>query len=420
LILERDLDRLFRRESARLISVLTRILGPHNLALAEDVVQDSFATALQEWAVKGLPDNPPAWLLTTARNRAIDAIRRERRRRTFAPDLARFLESEWTMSRTVEEAFDDDWARDDQLRMIFMCCRPEMATENRLALILRTLCGLTIPAIASALLTTVSTINKRLYRTRKSLEGVSFELPPKDEFPGVLDTVHTVLYLLFNEGYLSTGKAPVRREFCQDAIHLTRLLVDEPSVSSSHTLALISLMCFAQARLDSRVDADGHLVPLDRQDRASWDRALINAGFAYLARSAQMEAVVAARYHLEAAIAARHCSAGSFEKTDWESICNLYDRLLEIDGSGLVRLNRAVAISYRSGPDVAILLVEELKEAPDLASSHLIPATLANLYQRAGQTDRAGKLVKEALARTRTPHERHLIEVQVGRARADH
>lgn len=237
----------------------------------------------------------------------------------------------------MDEAFDDDWARDDQLRMIFMCCRPEMAPENRLPLILRTLCGLTIPAIARALLTTEAAINKRLYRTRKSLNGLSFELPPKEELAGTLETVHTALYLLFNEGYLSTGEAPVLWELCQNAMRLTRLLVDEPSVSNSDTLALMSLMCFAQACLDSRVDADGHLVPLDRQDRSSWDRALIRSGFVYRARSAQMEAVVAGRYYLEAAIAGRHCSATSFEETDWDSICNLYERLLEIDGSALTR-----------------------------------------------------------------------------------
>ena len=415
----RDIERLFRREATRLISVLTRILGTHNLELAEDVVQDSFAAALRAWTTRGIPENPSAWLLTTARNRAIDAIRRERTHRRFAPDLARFLDSEWTLSSTVDEAFGDDWARDDQLRMIFMCCGPRMAIENRLPLILRTLCGLTIPAIARALLTTEPTINKRLYRTRKSLEGVSFELPPNEEIPVALETVHTVLYLLFNEGYLSTGDEPVQRELCVDAMHLTHLLVEAPSVCTSDTLALMALMCFAQARIDSRVDDAGHLVSLDRQDRSRWDQALIRSGYAYLARSAQMEAVVAGRYHLEAAIASRHCAAASFAQTDWDSICNLYDRLLEIDPSALSRLNRAVAVSYRSGPDAAIPLVEELEDAPDMPTGHLIPATLANLYQRAGQSDRAAELLEEALARTRSPHERHLIRTQVSRSGTD-
>jgi RNA polymerase sigma-70 factor (ECF subfamily) len=416
---EPDIDRLFRREAARLISVLTRILGPHNLELAEDVVQDSFAAALRDWSAKGVPDNPAAWLLTTARNRAIDAIRRERTQRRFAPDLAHFLDSEWTLPRTVDEAFEDDWARDDQLRMIFMCCQPRMAAENRLPLILRTLCGLSIPAIARALLTSEATINKRLFRTRKSLEGVSFELPAREEIPAALETVHTVLYLLFNEGYLSTGEEPVRRELCLDAMHLTRLLIDAPSSANSDTMALMALMCFAQARVDSRVDAAGHLVPLDRQDRSTWDQSLIRSGYAYLAQSSRMEAVVASRYHLEAAIASRHCSARTFEQTDWESIAKLYDRLLEIDPSSLTRLNRAVAISYRSGPEAAIPLVEALAGEDDLPSGHLIPATLANLYQRAGHAERAAELLEEALARTRSPHERRLIETQASRSVGD-
>lgn len=264
-----DIEILFRRESGRLISVLTRILGPANLELAEDVVQESFVVALERWSADGIPDNPGAWLLTTARNRAIDAIRRERTRRRFAPDLAMYLDSEWTLTRTVAEAFQDDWIEDDQLRMIFMCCAPRIAPENRLPLILKTLCGLSVPAIARGLLTTESTVNKRLYRTRRALEGHDFRLPTPEELPAALDTVHTALYLLFNEGYFSTSETPILRELCRDAMSLTRLIVDAPSLGNSTTAALLSLMCFATARFDARVDEHGLLVPLDRQDRTA-------------------------------------------------------------------------------------------------------------------------------------------------------
>ena len=407
---------MFRRESGRLISVLTRILGPHNLELAEDVVQESFVTALAQWSASGIPDNPSAWLLTTARNRAVDTIRRERTRRNFAPDLAVFLDSEWTLRSTVEEAFGDDWIKDDQLRMIFMCCNPALARENQLPLILKTLCGLSVPAIARALLTTESTINKRLYRTRRTLEGVEFRLPFAEELPDALATVHTVLYLLFNEGSFSTDTKPILRELCQDAMSLAKLLVDEPTLSNSDTVALLALMCFHTARLESRIDESGRLVPLDQQDRSRWDGELIRRGYAYLGQSTQMDAVTASRYHLEAAIASRHCSAQDFRETDWPSICNLYDRLLDIAPSAMTELNRAVAISYRDGPEVAISLVESLREAGELPHSPVVAAALANLYGRAGQKEQSKHFLDAALMQAKTEHERRLIELQVNRA----
>jgi RNA polymerase sigma-70 factor (ECF subfamily) len=411
-----EIELLFRRESGRLTAVLTRILGPHNLSLAEDVVQESFMAALDHWSAGGIPDNAPAWLLTTARRRAIDLIRRERTRRRFAPDLAVFLDSEWTLTRTVDEAFQEDWIEDDLLRMIFMCCDRAIAPENRLPLILKTLCGMSVPAIARGLLTTESTINKRLYRTRRALEGHDFRLPPEEELPEALETVHTVLYLLFNEGYFSTTEKPILRELCRDAMVLTKLLVDQPSVSNSSTVALLALMCFAAARLDSRIDDSGRLVPLDQQDRSLWDRTLIDRGFSYLQQSSQMEALWAGPYHLEAAIASRHCSAATFADTDWPSICNLYDRLLEIAPTPLTSLNRAVAISYRSGPQAGIDLIEGLDSAGVVPHSHVVAASLAHLYARAGQPERARGHLEAALARARTEHERRLIELQVSRA----
>jgi RNA polymerase sigma-70 factor (ECF subfamily) len=412
-----ELETLFRRESGRLISVLTRVLGPGNLELAEDVMQESFVAAMRDWAQHGVPDNPSGWLFTTARNRAIDAIRRERTRRTFAADLAMYLDSEWTLAQTVDEAFGENWIKDDQLRMIFMCCQPMLPVESRVTLILKTLCGLSVPAIARALLTTESTINKRLYRIRQSLRNVRFDLPPEAERPAALDTVHTALYLLFNEGSLSTGEKPMLRELCRDAMLLAQLLVDESSLANSQTVALLALMCFAAARFDARIDEDGRLVPLDQQDRARWDRALIGRGYHYLARSSAMEAVAASRFHLEAAIAARHCEAATFEQTDWPSICSLYDRLLDIDRSPMVELNRAVALSFRDGPQAAIPIVEAIRLAGRLPHSHAVAAVLANLYARAGVEERARRFLSEALERARTPHERELIALQIKRAR---
>lgn len=414
--IELEIEQLFRRDSGRLISVLTRIFGPQNLELAEDVVQESFIRAMTAWSRDGVPDNPSAWLMTTARNRAIDAIRRERTRRTFADDLTIYLDSEWTLASTVDEVFADEWAHDDQLRMIFMCCDANLALENRITLILKTLCGLSVPAIARALLTTESTINKRLYRTRRKLEGVEFKLPGEEELPAALETVHTALYLLFNEGFLSTTGEPIRRELCRDAMFLTKLLVDESSLSDSDTVALMALMCFNAARLDSRIDEEGRLVPLDRQDRSRWDRNLITQGFVYLQRTGTMEQVAGSRYHFEAAIASRHCLADTFGDTDWRSICNLYDRLLDVATSPLVELNRAVAISFRDGPAPAVAIVEALRERGALTHSHVISAVLANLYTRAGSPEPARRHLEKALSSAPTEHERYLIELQFERA----
>lgn len=411
-----EIEAIFRREAARLISVLTRIFGPPNLELAEDVVQEAFVAALASWSEHGVPDNPAAWLLSTARNRAIDAIRRERTRTKFAPDLAMHLDSEWTLTSTVKEAFEPDAIRDDQLRMIFMCCHPSITAESRLTLVLKALCGLSVPAIARALLTTESTINKRLYRTRRRLEGVEFRLPTPSELPAARDTVHAALYLLFNEGYLSTEEEPILVELCANALALTRLLADDDALASSETRALLALMFFNSARLASRLDSAGRIVPLDRQERTCWDRDSIYRGFAWLARSLESGTGEPTRYQLEAAIAARHCSATTFAATDWNSICKLYDRLLDVAPSGLVALNRAVAISYRDGPAAAIPLAEALREDDSVASSHSLAAVLANLYARAGSVEPARRYLAQALELTRTEHERALITLQVERA----
>jgi RNA polymerase sigma factor (sigma-70 family) len=412
-----EIEAVFRRESGRLISVLTRLFGPHNLELAEDVVQAAFVAALEKWGTAGIPDNPVAWLLTTARHRAIDAIRRERTRRTFASDLARSLDGEWTLTTTVREAFGEDVVRDDQLRMIFMCCHRGLGPESQLTLILRTLCGFSVPATARALLTTEATVLKRMVRIRQRLKGVEFALPRPEDLPAALDTTHAALYLLFGEGHLSSDEEPIRRELCRAAMDLTRLLVDEPSLGRSDTVALLALMCFHAARLDSRLDVDGGVVPLDRQDRSRWDHDLIARGFEYLVRASRMEAVVASRYHLEAAIAARHCGAREFAETDWASICRLYDRLLEVAPSPLAELNRAVAVSYRDGPEAAIPLVQGIRRSGRLPGRHAVAAVLANLYARTGAAERSRRFLEEALASARTRHERRLIALQVERAR---
>ena len=411
-----EIEALFRRESGRLISVLTRIFGPQNLGLAEDVIQESFVVALSAWSERGIPDNPAAWLLTTARNRAIDAIRRERTRTTFASDLAKYLDSDWTLTSTVDEAFEESWIHDDQLRMIFLCCHKSLTPESQVTLILKTLCGLSVPTIARALLTTETTINKRLYRTRRKLRGAEFVLPTHEELPAARKILHTGLYLLFSEGYQSTTEKPILLDLCREAMRLTTLVANEPTLSSSETAAILALMCFNAARIESRIDQAGRLIPLDLQNRSLWDRTLINQGFGYLRASSKMETVAAGRYHLEAAIAARHCSAETFSETDWDSTCSLYDRLLEVTSSPIVQLNRAVAISYRTAAVEAIPLVEALHRENMLPYTPEVAAVLANLYTRAGFLEQAQPFLDEARAQARTEHERELIELQIRRS----
>ena len=294
--------------------------------------------------------------------------------------------------------------------MIFMCCHQSLTPENRTTLILKTLCGLSVPAVARALLTTESTINKRLYRTRRQVRSLEFVIPPEEERAGALATVHTSLYLLFNEGYLSTSDQPILTHLCRDALGLTILLAETPALASSDTVALLAIMRFNTARLRSRLDDAGRLVPLDQQDRSLWDQELIGLGYGDLARASAMGAVAASRFHLEAAIAARHCSAPTFAETEWESICRLYDRLREVAPAPLVELNRAVA------PEAAIPLVDSIHEEGRLTHSHAVAAVLANLYARAGYEEPARTFLDQALSQVRTEHEREFIAQQVRRA----
>ncbi|MCB1045196.1 MAG: sigma-70 family RNA polymerase sigma factor [Acidobacteria bacterium] len=413
------IERIFRNEHKHLVSVLTRIFGPHNLALAEDVVQESFMAALTHWQLHGLPDNPSAWLMRTGRNRAVDAIRKTRTQVSYAHDLTMYLESEYTLSRTVQEAFDRTEINDDLLRMIFMCCRPEISTENSVTLILKTLLGLSVSSVARALLTQVSTINKRLLRVRKHLQSVRFDVPEPVHLNGALEAVHTSLYLMFNEGAYSTNHEPIRQELCREALYLVERLTQARHAHNSETVALSALMCFHMARLNTRMDTNGKLIPLDQQDRTQWDRDMIDRGLQALAHSTRMERNVASRFHLEAAIASRHCTALSFADTDWRSICKLYNRLLDVAPSTLVALNRAVAISYLHGPGMAIDVVKQLEEDQALPKhNNSIQAVLAVLYQRIGETEVAQTYQEQAIAMAATDHERDLLQMQIDRARS--
>src|SRR5262249_14558166 len=303
-------EHLFRREAGRLVSILTGLFGIQNLALAEDVVQDAFCRALETWKFHGVPDNPSAWLLTTARNRALDLLRRERTAQKYAPDLEQFLTSEWTMRSTVDQAFDAGGITDVQLRMMFSCIHPELAEETQLALVLHLLCGFGIDETAAAFLKKRDAVERKLSRAKHALANSTalFELKGTSDVAGRLPAVLRVIYLLFNEGYHGASpEAPIRRELCVEAIRLVDLLLNNPLTAAPTTYALAALMNFLAARLSSRVDSEGRLLLLIDQDRSRWDADLIAEGRRQLELSASGDQLTA--YHIEAAIAERHAAA---------------------------------------------------------------------------------------------------------------
>jgi RNA polymerase sigma factor (sigma-70 family) len=274
-------EHLFRREAGRMVAALTRIFGVHNLALAEDVVQDAFCRALEVWKFRGMPENPSAWVMATAKNRAIDALRRERTARTFAPELGRLLQSEWTLAPTVEELFSANEIKDDLLRMMFSCCHPRLPEEAQVALILNILCGFSVDEIAAAFVSGHAAIEKRISRAKKVLAGSKrlFDISSADDFSRRIPAVQRALYLLFNEGYHGASpESAVRTELCREAMRLAALLLEHPLGATPTTHALAALMCLNAARLPGRVDAAGNLSSLFDQDRSRWDFQLVDEG----------------------------------------------------------------------------------------------------------------------------------------------
>jgi RNA polymerase sigma factor (sigma-70 family) len=409
-----DLDEhLFRRESGRMVAALTRIFGVHNLALAEDVAQDAFCRALEVWKVRGIPENPAAWLMTTAKNRALDVIRRERTARTFAPEMGRLLESEWTIAPVVDEAFAAHTIRDEQLRMMFSCCHPRLAEEAQVALILNILCGFGANEIANAFLAGRASIEKRISRGKKVLASARrlFDLSDA-EFSVRLSAVRRALYLLFNEGYHgASGESAVRVELCHEAMRLTALLREYPPAATPETDALGSLMCLHAARLPARLDSSGDLNPLIDQDRSRWDGGLVADGLALLERSASGRGVTA--YHVEAAIAAAHASAPTLDETDWALIVSLYDRLMALEPSPVVALNRAIAIAQRDGAERGLEALHAIGDQKRLGRYPFYPATMGELELRRGNRDAAREHFQAALTLARNPTERRFLDKRV-------
>jgi RNA polymerase sigma factor (sigma-70 family) len=405
----------FRHESGRLVAALARVFGLHNLALAEDVAQDTLIRALEVWKVHGVPAQPSAWLLTSAKNRAIDVLRREKTARTYAPELGRFVESEWTLVPTIDEVLDARAVRDDELRMMFSICHPRLPEEVQVALVLHVVSGLSTSEIAAAFFATPAAIEKRLSRGKQTLAETPSLFDLRSEQVGDrIAAVESAIYLLFNEGYHgASSESVVREDLCREALRLALLLADDARTCTPSTLALAALLHLHAAKLESRVH-EGRLVPLFEQDRSRWDGALIERGHALLARAA--EGGVVSEYHVEAAIACLHTMASRRETTDWAAIVDLYDRLMELRPSPVVALSRAIAIAERSGPDEGLAALDAIEDGERLEAYPFAAAARGELLLRTGDAARAHPCFVAAAELARSPMERAFFEERAAAA----
>jgi len=397
---------LFRKEYAHLVSALTRVLGPSNIPLAEDVVHDALVSAMHAWRF-GLPQDPKAWIIRAAHNRAIDIIRREQRHRSFLPELATMT----ALTATIEAALAPAAESASQLAMMFAVCDPGLNPETHVTLILRWLCGLSPKEIAQAFLADTQTIDRRLHRGRGRLRRLG-RLPDVDDLPDLdvrRDSVLRSLYLLFNEGYHgSDPNDPVRPFLCEDALRLTELLLEAKATARPDVHALAALFCFGAARLPTRLDEHGVFVPLEDQDRSRWDRARIERGLMHLARSATGDHM--SRWHLEAGIACEHAIAPSVRHTDWNRIAGFYEVLAERFWSPVVALNRALAVAERDGVEAGTSELSALAGEPKLSRYPFYWAARADLERRAGRHTTARENYSRAIALSRSPAERVSFE----------
>jgi RNA polymerase sigma-70 factor (ECF subfamily) len=403
----RSIGELYRRESGAIVARMIRALGG-DFSLAEEVVQEAFEAALSEWPASGAPRNERAWLLATARHKAIDRLRR--RTRFEAPLDTTELEA--LGSEPTEEAGRAGY--DDQLRLIFTCCHPALALDAQVALTVRTLCGLTTDEIARAFLVEAKTMAQRLVRAQNKIRvaKIPYVVPERAELDERLEAVMGVAYLVFNEGYAATGgDALVRRELCNEAIRIGRLL-ETLMPERAEPIALVALMLLHDARRDTRTDAAGDLVLLEEQDRTRWDQAAIAAGLERVERALKLGGP--SPYAIQAAIAALHAQAPRAEDTDWRQIALLYAELVRLAPTPVVRLNRAVAVAMHEGPERGLALLGELADEPDLASHHLFYAARADLARRLGRREEARRDYARALELCRAAAERRYLEKRLG------
>jgi len=403
------LDSLYRVDSRRILATLIRLLGDFDLG--EEAMHEAFAAALSLWPSSGVPGKPRPWLISTARFKAIDTLRRRARFDASQDDLVRYLEAQ---SSSAETSNEEDSVEDDRLRLIFTCCHPSLAPEARVALTLREVCGLTTEEIARAFLTTPRTLAQRIVRAKAKIREtpIPYEVPAPQELPERLGAVLQVIYLVFNEGYSAAAGAEVTRaELTCEAIRLGRLLTDlqpEPEV-----LGLLALMLLQGSRRAARTSPTGELILLENQDRSLWNREQIAEGVALLEKALKTRRFGA--YTLQAAIAAVHAEAESVGKTDWRQIVALYGRLARIQPSPIVQLNRAVAIAMCDGPEAGLAQIDAVLEQGELANYYLAHSARADMYRRLGRTSEARSSYEKALALTQQEPERQFLQERIRR-----
>jgi RNA polymerase sigma-70 factor, ECF subfamily len=405
--INRTIDAVWRIESARLIAGLTRIV--RDVGLAEDLAQDALVAALERWPATGVPDKPGAWLMATAKHRAIDVLRRGKMLDRKHVEVVHDLEALQEKVPDLDAAIDDP-VGDDLLRLVFISCHPVLSREARVALTLRLLGGLTTDEIARAFLVPEATVAQRIVRAKRTLAdaGVPFEVPRGEELEARLSSVLEVLYLIFNEGYSATaGDDWVRPALCEDALRMGRIVAElvplEPEVHG-----LVALMEIQASRLRARVGSSGEPILLLEQDRGRWDQLLIRRGLAALARAESLTSSLGS-YTLQAAIAACHARARTAEETDWIGIAELYRDLARLTPSPIVELNRAVAVGMAFGPKAGLELVDALRSEPSLKGYHLLPSVRADLLKKMGREDEARAEFARAASLTRNVRERELL-----------
>ncbi|HXC96803.1 MAG TPA: RNA polymerase sigma factor [Edaphobacter sp.] len=401
------LDSLYRMDSGRILATLIRLLGDFDLA--EEAMHEAFAAALSLWPSSGVPDNPRPWLISTGRFKAIDTLRRRARSDASQDELVRHLEAQMS---SAEKSKEEDSLEDDRLRLIFTCCHPSLPPEAHVALTLREVCGLTTEEIAKAFLATPRTLAQRIVRAKAKIRDtpIRYEVPTSQELPERLGAVLQVIYLIFNEGYsASAGTEVTRAELTGEAIRLGRLLSEllpEPEV-----LGLLSLMLLQESRRAARTSLSGELVLLENQDRSLWNREQIAEGVALLEKALKSRRF--GSYTLQAAIGAVHAEAESFAVTDWRQIVALYNQLARIQPSPVVKLNRAVAIAMRDGPEVGLAYINAALEHGELANYYLAHSARADMYRRLGRTAEARSSYEKALALTQQEPERQFLQERI-------
>ena len=421
------LDSLYRADSGRILATLIRLLGDFDLA--EEAMHEAFAAALSVWPRSGVPGNPRPWLISTARFKAIDTLRRRARFDASQGELVRYLEAQSSSAERSnknkevsleEDGLEDEGLEDDRLRLIFTCCHPSLAPEARVALTLREVCGLTTEEIAKAFLTTPATLAQRIVRAKAKIREtrIPYEVPTPQELPERLDAVLQVIYLVFNEGYsAAAGTEVTRAELTGEAIRLGRLLAElqpkpgtEPEVEPE-VIGLLALMLLQASRHAARKSPTGEMILLEHQDRSLWNREQIAEGVALLEKALKSRRF--GSYTLQAAIAAVHAEAESMAATDWRQIVALYDRLARIQPSPVVQLNRAVAIAMRDGPEAGLTHIDAVLEHGELANYYLAHSARADMYRRLGRTDEARSSYEKALALTQQEPERQFLQERI-------